>query len=76
MKYLYEFVHFCLKVNGQPDLQDITHVENWESGAVRNSVVEDMVAMVTATSHVAPDVARALAELNQQVSVEVSDLLC
>ena len=63
-----------LQVDGQPDLQEVTTSTNWMN-AVKSSIVDDIIAMVTAYEQVSIDVAMALGEFNRDVLVAVSKLL-
>ena len=62
-----------LQVRSQPDLGQLIKVNIWNKMVVRgDSIVDDMVAMLTASTPVATEVAIALGELSRDVAIAVS----
>ncbi|KAI0234441.1 Cadherin-like and PC-esterase domain-containing protein 1 [Lamellibrachia satsuma] len=59
-------------VAGQPDLQEVTTSTSWIN-AVKSSIADDIIAMVTAYEQVSIDVAMALGEFNRDVLVADSE---
>lgn len=71
---LWHRLRLLLQVAGQPDLQEVTTSTSWIN-AVKSSIADDIIAMVTAYEQVSIDVAMALGEFNRDVLVAVSKLL-